>query len=264
MNNLYTKDTLKHYLHNPLGILGMFITLCYLIAGIVFSIGLGQLQGDSERLPFIYFIIGFPLVILIAFLFLVICHHEKLYSPQDFSDEANFVKLTGKETTEKLREEAVEIISNGNKGPKETKNVTEKVHALMPIVENVEKLAVKKIESIYGIQFQREVQYVLNRHRYIFDAFAQKDEIFYIFECKYVRNAISRERLRSVLEQMLRYKQMFKDQGIATKFIVAFVLDEFTEKRQHEIIDFYSSVVPEMTVYVFDFKKLKVEFSTES
>lgn len=57
---------------------------------------------------------------------------------------------------------------------------------------------------------------------------------------------------------------MFKDQGIATKFIVAFVLDEFTEKRQHEIIDFYSSVVPEMTVYVFDFKKLKVEFSTES
>lgn len=92
MNNLYTKDTLKHYLHNPLGILGMFITLCYLIAGIVFSIGLGQLQGDSERLPFIYFIIGFPLVILIAFLFLVICHHEKLYSPQDFSDEANFVK----------------------------------------------------------------------------------------------------------------------------------------------------------------------------
>lgn len=125
-------------------------------------------------------------------------------------------------------------------------------------------MAVKKIESIYGIQFQREVQYVLNRHRYIFDAFAQKDDFFYIFECKYVRNVISRDRLRSVLEQMLRYKQMFKDQGIATKFIVAFVLDEFTEKRQHEIIDFYSSVVPEMTVYVFDFKKLKVEFSTES
>ena len=140
MNNLYTKDTLKHYLHNPLGILGMFITLCYLIAGIVFSIGLGQLQGDSERLPFIYFIIGFPLVILIAFLFLVICHHEKLYSPQDFSDEANFVKLTGKESTEKLRKEAVEIISHGNNVLRETKNVTEKVHALMPIVENVEKL----------------------------------------------------------------------------------------------------------------------------
>ena len=57
---------------------------------------------------------------------------------------------------------------------------------------------------------------------------------------------------------------MFKDQGIATKFIVAFVLDEFTEKRQHEIMDFYSSVAPEMTVYVFDFNKLKIEFSKNS
>lgn len=264
MKDLYTKDTLKHYLHNPLGILGMFITLCYLIAGIVFSVGLGQLKGDSERLPFIYFIIGFPLIILIAFIYLVICHHEKLYSPQDFSDEANFVKLTGKEITEKLREEAVEIISNGNNAHRETKNVTENVHTLMPIVENVEKLAVKKMEGIYGIQFQREVQYVLNRHRYIFDALAQKDGIFYIFECKYVRSTVSRDRLRSVLVQMLRYKQMFKDQGIVTKFIVAFVLDEFTEKRQQEIMDFYSSVAPEITVYVFDFNKLKVEFSTES
>lgn len=264
MNNLYNKDTLKHYLHNPLGILGMFITLCYLIAGIVFSIGLDKLQGDSERLPFVYFIIGFPLIILGAFLFLVICHHEKLYSPQDFSDEANFVKLTGIESTEKLREAAVEIISNGNSAHQETKNVTEKVHALMPIVESVEKLAVKKIESIYGFQFQREVQYILNRQRYIFDAFAQKDGIFYIFECKYVRNSLSRDRLRMVLEQILRYKQMFNDQGIIAKFIVAFILDEFTEKRQKEIVDFYSSVVPEMTVFVFDFNKLKVEFSTES
>lgn len=134
----------------------------------------------------------------------------------------------------------------------------------MPIVESVEKLAVKKIESIYGFQFQREVQYILNRQRYIFDAFAQKDGIFYIFECKYVRNSISRNRLRMVLEQILRYKQMFNDQGIIAKFIVAFVLDEFTEKLQKEITDFYSSVVPEMTIFVFDFNKLKVEFSAES
>lgn len=87
---------------------------------------------------------------------------------------------------------------------------------------------------------------------------------FYIFECKYVRNRLSRDRLRMVLEQILRYKQMFNDQGIIAKFIVAFILDEFTEKRQKEIVDFYSSVVPEMTVFVFDFNKLKVEFSTGS
>lgn len=57
---------------------------------------------------------------------------------------------------------------------------------------------------------------------------------------------------------------MFNDQGIIAKFIVAFVLDEFTEKLQKEITDFYSSVVPEMTIFVFDFNKLKVEFSAES
>lgn len=85
-----------------------------------------------------------------------------------------------------------------------------------------------------------------------------------IFECKYVKSTIYRDRLRSVLEQMLRYKQIFKDQGIATKFVIAFVLNEFNDRRQSEIMDFYSSLAPDMTVFVFDFNQLKAEFPTVS
>ncbi len=76
---------------NPLGIIALFVSLIYGFACLVLSASLNNLHGQEERLPLIWFIILFPFLILIAFTYLVIYHHKKLYAPSDYKDEKNFV-----------------------------------------------------------------------------------------------------------------------------------------------------------------------------
>lgn len=49
------------------------------------------MKGGEERLPLIWFIILFPILVLLVFSYLVIKHHSKLYGPGDYKDETNFV-----------------------------------------------------------------------------------------------------------------------------------------------------------------------------
>ena len=47
----------------------------------------------EERLPLIYFLILFPVLVLIVFAWLVSKHSGKLFAPSDFRDEENYVKM---------------------------------------------------------------------------------------------------------------------------------------------------------------------------
>jgi len=85
----------KGLTRNPLGIIALFVSLIYGFACLVLSSSLSNLHGQEERLPLIWFIIFFPVLILIGFIFLVVKHHHKLYAPSDYKDESNFVKVGG-------------------------------------------------------------------------------------------------------------------------------------------------------------------------
>lgn len=76
---------------NPLGIIALFISLIYGFACLVLGFAVKTLQG-GERILLICFLIGFPVLILGAFLYLVVKHHKKLYAPSDYKDEKNFFK----------------------------------------------------------------------------------------------------------------------------------------------------------------------------
>ena len=68
---------------NPLGIIALFIILVEVIAGTVFGTSSTHLT-DTQKLPFIYFLVIFPVVVFTVFTWLVIYHREKLYAPRDF------------------------------------------------------------------------------------------------------------------------------------------------------------------------------------
>lgn len=92
---------------NPLGIIALFISLIYGFACIVLSTSLTNMVTQDERLPLIWFIILFPILILLAFIFLVVNHHEKLYSPGDFREDNSFIRaLNGKGIKKKQKKEA--------------------------------------------------------------------------------------------------------------------------------------------------------------
>jgi hypothetical protein len=76
---------------NPLGIIALFIVLVYGFASLVTAFTGGLSAG--ERMPLIYFLIGFPILVLAAFTWLVSKHSGKLFAPGDFKNEDNYVKM---------------------------------------------------------------------------------------------------------------------------------------------------------------------------
>ena len=46
----------------------------------------------AERILLVYFLVLFPVGVLLVFVYLVTCHIGKLYGPSDFQDENNFLK----------------------------------------------------------------------------------------------------------------------------------------------------------------------------
>lgn len=76
---------------NPLGIIALFIVLVYGFASLVVAFA-GSFQA-GERLPLIYFLIIFPVLVLGVFFLLVTKYSKSLYGPSDYRNEDNYVKM---------------------------------------------------------------------------------------------------------------------------------------------------------------------------
>jgi CheY-like chemotaxis protein len=76
---------------NPLGIIALFIVLVYGFASLV-AVFSGSLNAN-ERLPIIWFLVVFPVLVLAVFSWLVSQHAGKLYGPSDYKNEENYVAI---------------------------------------------------------------------------------------------------------------------------------------------------------------------------
>jgi len=89
MNIKEFANSAQGFTKSPLGIIALFIVLVYGFASIV--VGFGQ-DLSNHIAPLIYFMVLFPVLVFLGFLWLVAKHHRKLYGPSDFKDEENFLK----------------------------------------------------------------------------------------------------------------------------------------------------------------------------
>lgn len=76
---------------NPLGIIALFIVLVYGFACLLFGFSAKHLLPD-ERVILIWFTALFPICVLLAFVWLVSKHPDKLYGPRDFRTDESFLK----------------------------------------------------------------------------------------------------------------------------------------------------------------------------
>lgn len=76
---------------NPLGIIALFIVLVYGLAALVTAFA-GSFT-EYEKIPLIYFLVGYPILVLGVFAWLVSKHSGKLFAPADFKNEDNYVKM---------------------------------------------------------------------------------------------------------------------------------------------------------------------------
>jgi len=75
-------------IHNPLTIIAIFAG----IAEISGSVVLPFINAANQQI-FVFFLIGFPLVLVLLFFITLNFNHRVLYSPSDFSNEQHFVNL---------------------------------------------------------------------------------------------------------------------------------------------------------------------------
>jgi len=145
MTNQVTEflDKAKGLTRNPLGIIALFVSLIYGFACLVLSTSIGNLHGQEERLPLIWFIILFPLLILGAFTYLVIYHHKKLYAPSDYKDEKNFVNafIGNKDVSSDLEKVNIQLKSLTNE--KDNTNLIESINNISAEIERIKEKSEK-------------------------------------------------------------------------------------------------------------------------
>lgn len=265
---------------NPLGIIGLFISLIYGFACLVLSTSIANLQSANERLPLIWFIIIFPLIILGAFIYLVVNHHEKLYAPSDFRNDDAFIEtMTGKRIKEKQEKEA-EILrsaedSNANDQhsaeddleadpilyEEKTIDLEEDKH-LEKRIANVEKWAIKDLELEYNIQFKTNQRILVNSVKLELDAYASDSKKVLIAEVKYWQSHKTIKPLMITIQQFARqverFNRAFGNKEVTLVFVLVF--DQLNESISTQMQSFISELDQNVVLRIKEYSELKKDY----
>lgn len=217
-------EKIRGFIKNPLGIIALFVTSIYGIAGLVIGPNFDNLQGGWERQPIIWFIILFPIVILWVFAYLVIKHNEKLYAPKDFDNQEGFLIANGKILTPHKEPKS---LNNPELIP--VKRKTSQCFFAHGKTNNssleysiIEEAAMKRYADEHDIEIKTDVR--ISRDLTC-DGVAEKDGKLYIFEVKQNYNPLQLER---IIESLLRINEAIK---IISNDCLRLILILVTEKR---------------------------------
>lgn len=143
----------KELSRNPLGIIALFIVLVYGFACLLFGFSAGTLTPD-ERTPLIWFVVLFPVLVLILFGWLVSMHHKKLYSPRDYRDDKSFLQT--------VQQHPRKNIQSAEESDKNIKDLMQYGEGFEIIKEQEERI--KKDLEVRKLDYSGDAAKVLIRH----------------------------------------------------------------------------------------------------
>lgn len=194
------KETVNHFLKNPLGLIGLITVTFEAIAVAAFSYGIDKMQSSDERLPIIWFIVLFPVLVLITLFILVVFYHTHLYAPSDYKDESNFVNISNEKIDKRREAEAKEIVREENK--EETPQLVTDTKSL---IEKAETLGLRIASEHFRVTLQKDVRlHNPNVKQIIFDGMAFKGRTLCVAEVK----LLPKTGWRSVIERSLANMHM--------------------------------------------------------
>ena len=143
-------NTAKGLAKNPLGIIALFIVLIYGFAAL--TLGFNSSLQPEERLPLVWFLVIFPIIVLATFAWLVSCHHEKLYSPDDYKSDDGFLRGMESRTkhTKELQEQQHELKEKVREVFKSSAGFTSQENAqglLKKVTEEIDKATTISVDA---------------------------------------------------------------------------------------------------------------------
>jgi tetratricopeptide (TPR) repeat protein len=106
-------QTARHLARNQIGIIALFIVLVYGTAGLVFGLSGAQFDA-SQKWALILFLVLFPPLVFVGFVWLVAKHSHRLYAPSDFRNDESFVQLNNKVSVIEVRQQAAQVDPRGD------------------------------------------------------------------------------------------------------------------------------------------------------
>jgi len=222
----------KQLARNPLGIIALFIVLVYGIAALLFTQSLEKLNSD-ERLPLIWFLMLFPVLVLVTFYLLVSRHHTKLYAPKDYQDRDGFFRaMTPIESQKKFEadikieeqlgdSESVQQIIPENKNQDQFLHSAKKT-SFRDAYILAEMLVVRRLELELGIRAIRDVR--MENHVGIDALFVGPKETT-VVEVKFTRSQNWKRLLDIGVDQLNRVRVEMEASGKSCRYILALVIE---------------------------------------
>lgn len=229
---------MKETIRNPLGIIAIFATLIETVVSITLTTGLDKLISSSERLPVIWFIIIFPLLLLGVFVFLVIKFPTHLYSPRDFRTDASFLKANDTQIKEHLEadENAIEENSpikppvNVDSSKSEGKGVVLTIGEAMKAAEDQ---GITEAEKILGLPLRRNVIFrPYGSNDLIFDGLYQKGRDIKVVDVKYVPNDISSYYIKNAIDKAVKNYRIMENNGYRCSMILMLMVEDLTDSKR--------------------------------
>jgi hypothetical protein len=257
---------------NPLGIIALFVSLIYGFACLVLGFTSNNLVHANEKLPLIWFIIIFPFVILFAFVYLVINHHEKLYAPGDFRGDEAFIRaLDGKKISEK-REKETEKLNKAEDLPEKENEAVATSEPISTIVDsedfklkikNAEKWVAKDIELDYLVPTRLNQKLVSRSGSEIIDILGSSGDGYIVCEVKYWKHNKSYQQLKNEILNFAHKRERFSrihgfQKGFQLVFAIVFDILEKVETQQLD--DFVNENDLKVDLRLYDYKTLQNQY----
>lgn len=175
---------------NPLGIIALFIVLVYGIAGLV-TTSFGPSASAPIQIVLTIFVVGFPVLVLGTFYRLVTHHHTKLYAPEDFREEENFMRVASpKDAKVKRVKEASEYLAAADEMSRKLGDRMETMQRSISAdeyrqrltsakdkISEIEKTALQVLEATFENKVQRHVVIGSGENKIFFDAVVENENL---------------------------------------------------------------------------------------
>jgi hypothetical protein len=239
---------LQNNVRNPLGVIAMFVSFAYVSMVASFTIGIDKLNGASERLPIIWFLILFPLIIFIAFISLIILCNEKLFGPLDYRDDSSFILMNRHEIDDK----ADDKLSESNK-INESKN-NSKIPDSRLVYKIIQHNISSKLSEEFGIPFIENVKMISGRKFVMFDAVGQGLDNNYYVECLYLPSEPSESWYRRQASHIRINKELLNKTETSYSIIYALIVDDGFNKN--EVENQFKKNLPQITIRWYNREKI--------
>jgi hypothetical protein len=247
---------------NPLGVIGLFISLLYGFSVLLIIFG-GENLSSGQLWLLTIFITVFAFTILGTFFRLVTKHHRKLYAPQDFRNDRSFLENNPMSAEKKQNKEIIDAKTNQDieenhteyRSPVDTKN--KYAHA-----ENLGFLAVEK-ET--GITFEKYRELNIDGLTLTIDGLKVKNKTHHLLEIKFVRNPnINIDSGSFNYARMLaeKYKDTIHNEEAVVLhivFVTEFNLDEHNQFIKN-VEKFITSSVVDIKYQYYELNKLEIKY----